>query len=684
MVDKKFNWFSTYHTLPRIAQGLIPKLHKLCGHRYIDLLLHLPTNVEHIIPREDILECITGETSLLKVTVQNTVAPKNRRAPLKVHTIDKNGNILALIFFNHGGWLQKLYQPNKEMLISGDVTHTLTEAQIVHPNHHSGQDITLHAGTKALYPLTSGVGQKMMQNIQGYLQGIWQEHPLEDWLDQSIITAHNWPSLTQALHTLHHPSSLSDIADNSPAKQRLAFDEFLAWQLALYDARSETKGKNGIIHPPSGELRGHFLTTLPFELTHDQQNAIQDIDHDMSDVSPMLRLVQGDVGSGKTVIALLSLLRAIEHGRQGAMMAPTEVLAEQHLVNAKKWLEPLGITVASLTGKKTAAEKRKIKQALADGEIDLIIGTHALIEDDVIFANLGLVVVDEQHRFGVKQRLALSKNSTPDFLVMTATPIPRTLTLTFYGDMDITIIAEKPPGRTPIETKVLSTERLADIATSLRRVTEKGEQVYWVCPLVNESEKSDLAAATDRAETLKQFYGEDVALLHGKMKAKEKQAVLDAFREGTYKILVSTTVIEVGVDVPNATVMVIEHAERFGLAQLHQLRGRVGRGNLKSSCILLYAPPLSQHGRARLEAMRNSNDGFYLAEKDLEFRGPGETLGTAQSGQFFTKIASLATHKELMPAAKEYAHSHPLTSTKKQTLLRTFGRDHAAENIKAG
>ncbi|MFZ2587682.1 MAG: ATP-dependent DNA helicase RecG, partial [Alphaproteobacteria bacterium] len=456
--------------------------------------------------------------------------------------------------------------------------------------------------------------------------------------------------------------------------------------------RATTTFLPGIAHGHHHTGTDRLRKALPFPLTADQTRAVDEITADLQAPRPMLRLLQGDVGSGKTLVALLALLKVIENGHQGAFMAPTEILARQLYANAKKYLEPLGITVALLVGSMSAAQKTKLKQHLRDGFVNLLIGTHAVVQDDVVFDKLGLAVIDEQHRFGVRQRMALSANSKlpPDVLVMTATPIPRTLALTVYGDMDVSTLREKPPGRTPIKTVAMQDGRFSEVVTSLKRVLEAGNQVYWVCPLVEENEDSDLTAATQRAEQLKTVYGDAVGLLHGQMKAADKDAVMAAFAAGDVKILVSTTVIEVGVDVPNASLMVIDHAERFGLSQLHQLRGRVGRGAAASTCVLLYALPLTAYAQQRLDALRQSDDGFYLAEKDLELRGPGEVLGTRQAGQVATKLADLHHHRDLLPVARDTAQAllaANLTSAQRgalSLLLQMFDKQAAAEFLRGG
>lgn len=677
--------FQTYEKLPRIPQKLIPRLHKLCGKRYIDLLLHMPAGCLHRKYVETLDEAGNGDLITIKVQVVTQHKPHNRKQPFRVFVADKNNEQLELLFFNHGAWLAQAYAVGKSLYVTGNLERTLSGVQMVHPdNFTANKSIDEVSGSFPIYPLTAGITQNTIQRAihLAFLMAKHEEQP--DWIPEDTLREKGWPEFTKALDSIHNPTSADCANTLSPAYQRLAFDELYAWQYALKTAREETKSHDGIAHQLSGEMRDQFLNNLPFPLTGDQTKAVEEIDVDMGDSAPMLRLVQGDVGSGKTVVAFMALIRAIENGHQGAMMAPTEVLAVQHFENAKKWLEPLGIKVGLLTGKLKAKEKRETKKLIESGELNLVIGTHALIQDDVIFKNISLCVIDEQHRFGVKQRLALTDHdNAPDLLVMTATPIPRTLALTAYGDMDITIIAEKPPGRTPIDTRVFPLERLREIAMGLGRVMEKGEQVYWICPLVEESEKSDLAAVTERHKVLEHLYGDQVALLHGKMKGQAKEDILADFKAGKTKILVSTTAVEVGVDVPQATCIIIEHAERFGLSQLHQLRGRVGRGSLQSNCMLLYTSPLGQFSKKRLDALKNSNDGFYLAEKDLELRGPGEVLGTAQAGHFITKVANMLEHRHLIPMARDLARSD-YKPRNLAFLLHTFQKENAKELMAAG
>lgn len=649
-------------------------------------MLHLPTGVIDRRPTPNLASAKIGQRATLRVKVVGHTTPKRfGRAPYRIHTQDETGN-LDLLFFNHGKWIEEAFPLKAEVVISGTVEGLLTEKQIIHPEI-LGEDWEEMARICPTYPLTASVTQNMMGKAMRQALAVLDALPPQDWLTDKKL---KMPSLYEALKKVHNPLEEKDLSPHSAERCRLALDELFTGQYTLLKARQNTQQVPGIAHKTANPLQGKFIESLPFPLTCDQQKAIAEIDADMASPLPMLRLVQGDVGSGKTVVAFVALLRAVASGKQGVLMAPTEILATQHYENAQKILNGLGVSVGLLTGKLTMAEKRQMKAAMKAGEIDLIIGTHALVQKDVALPGVGLVVIDEQHRFGVMQRLHFH-NFRPDVLVMSATPIPRTMALTMYGDMDISIIQEKPPGRTPIKTRVKPVETVSEIAKALGRVLKQNQQIYWVCPLVapqddKKQAKLDLTAATERFDHLQKLYGKHVALLHGKMKSAEKEEILAEFRAGKTKILVSTTVIEVGIDVPQATTMVIEHAERFGLAQLHQLRGRVGRGALASTCLLLYATPLSEYAAARLQTMRESEDGFYLAEKDLELRGPGEILGTKQAGQFVTHVANLAAHQQLIPEARRLAKT---AVDEKETpaiawICRAFQKDDGGKLLKSG
>jgi ATP-dependent DNA helicase RecG len=688
-----------YPKLPHFPPALHNKLIALCGPRWIDLLFHLPTRMLDRSATPTVAAAPAGELATIIATVvkRGPFPPRHIKRPLSIELTDGTAPLRA-IFFNPSGWLERAFPEGETVILSGKIESDAKGKKIIHPDVWSaGKGVEKIARVWPLYPLTAGLGQGWLSRSINHALEVAQHNPLPEWLPAAFREKHNLPTFTEALSQVHNPTTEADIAPNHPARARLALDELYATQLALQHARATTRSQTGIAHGKHHALQDKLLTNLPFPLTEDQQTALKEISDDLSAPRPMLRLLQGDVGSGKTLVALFSLLKVIENGHQGVLMAPTEILAQQLFANAKRYLEPLGITVALLTGSLTPAAKKRLKQHVKEGFVNLLVGTHALTEDSVTFHKLGLAVIDEQHRFGVRQRMALSTNQSlpPDMLIMTATPIPRTLALTAYGDMDTSLLRHKPPGRTPIQTTVLSNERLPEIADRLVTLMASGQQAYWVCPLVEESELSDLTAATKRFEWLNRVLPPPkkhpyIALLHGKLKPKEKEDIMAAFKAGHTRLLVSTTVIEVGVDVPNATAIVIEHAERFGLSQLHQLRGRVGRGTLASHCILVYAPPLTSFAKQRLQALRDSEDGFYLAEKDLELRGPGEVLGSRQSGEVATLLADLHHHRDLIPLAKELAEhaiSRPLNAAQRNALallLTTFNKQTAADWLKGG
>jgi ATP-dependent DNA helicase RecG len=516
---------------------------------------------------------------------------------------------------------------------------------------------------------------------------------LPEWQDASRVSRERYPSFAAALNALHRPAAPAEVQPESYAWTRLAYDELLAGQLALALVRAHLRRPAGRATAGTGALRKTLIESLPYSLTASQSRAIKDIAADLAKPERMLRLLQGDVGAGKTVVALLSAATVIEGGRQAALMAPTEILARQHHATIAPLAAKAGIEVAILTGRERGRERSEVLERLRLGDIHILVGTHALFQDDVEFRDLGLAIVDEQHRFGVHQRLALArKGEAVDMLVMTATPIPRTLVLTYFGDMDISELREKPAGRQPIDTRTLPIERLDEVVEAIGRALSEGRRVYWVCPLVEESEKSDLAAAEERFAELKRKFGARTDLVHGRMKGSEKDAAMARFATGDSRLLVATTVIEVGVDVPQATVMVIEHAERFGLAQLHQLRGRIGRGSERSTCLLLYRPPLGETAKARLEIMRQTEDGFRIAEEDLRLRGEGDVLGTRQSGVPGFHIARIEVHGKLIGAARDDAQlvlsRDPTLSSERggalRHLLYLFGRDEAIRLIRAG
>ena len=659
-----------------------------------DLLFHLPYNVIDRRARPKIAEAEPDTIVTIEVTVAEHRPPPSRhsRAPYKVLVEDETGDMLLVFFLANHQWIERSLPVGEKRWVSGKLEVWDGYRQIVHPDK-----VLDETGLKRLppvepvYGLTDGLYQR---NVQKAIEVALQRLPmLPEWLDPAFAQARNLPAFNEALALSHQPKSPGDIAADSPARMRLAFDELLASQLALAMVRAQMRRSKGRPTVGDGSKAARILAALPFTLTGSQQQTIAEVTADMASENRMLRLVQGDVGSGKTIVALLTMTVAVEAGRQAALMAPTEILARQHFERLKPLAEAAGIRLGLITGKDRVAQRRQTLVETADGTIDILIGTHALFQDDVHFKDLALAVVDEQHRFGVHQRLALGeKGMAADILVMTATPIPRTLVLSYFGDMDLSTLRDKPAGRTPIDTRAMPTDRLNDVIAGIMRAVKAGSQVYWVCPLVEESEEVDAAAAEDRYEELKQIFGDQAGLVHGRMKSKDKDAAMARFVAGETRILVATTVIEVGVDVPAATIMVIEQAERFGLAQLHQLRGRVGRGSEKSSCLLLYKPGLGEVARARINIMRETDDGFRIAEEDLRLRGEGEVLGTRQSGTPGFKVAQLEVHGALLPAAQDdakliLARDPELASERGKALrilLYLFGRDEAVKLLRAG
>lgn len=586
----------------------------------------------------------------------------------------------------------KLLPPGEVRIISGKLERFGDTLQMAHPDHMVPIEEEADVKTvEPVYPLSAGVTLKPLTKAIKASLALAPEVP--EWLDPTHKAQESWSSWKECLEKVHTPLSDKELTAFCPQRKRLAYDELLANQLAISLVREQQTAAKGRIIKGDGSLREQMSDILPFKLTGSQDNAIKEVINDMESPNRMLRLVQGDVGSGKTAVALFPMLAAIESGFQTAIMAPTEILARQHYKTLQPFAEKLGVSVAILTGRDKGKSRKVILEAIADGSTQMVIGTHALFQDDIEFSDLALAVIDEQHRFGVHQRLSLAKKGAGvDMLVMTATPIPRTLMLTAYGDMEVSRLTEKPAGRQPVDTRTVSVERLADVISGVARSLDQGTKVYWVCPLVEESDKSDLAAAEERYRELHDRFGDRVGLVHGRMKGPEKDAVMEQFSQGNVDLLIATTVIEVGVDVPQATIMVIEHAERFGLAQLHQLRGRIGRGSEKSTCILLYQAPLGENSKARLTIMRESDDGFVIAEEDLRLRGAGEVLGTRQSGLPEFRVADLACHGELLATARNDAKlimdKDPLLKSERgqalRVLLYLFERDTAVKYLKSG
>ncbi|MEO8809244.1 MAG: ATP-dependent DNA helicase RecG [Rhodanobacter sp.] len=675
-------------TLAGVGPALAATLAKLGLERIQDLWFHLPLRYEDRTRVTAIADLRPGERAQVEGVVEAVERGFRYRPQLKVAIVDASGQTLLLRFFHFNRAQAEQLQPGTRVLCYGEVRHALQGLEMVHPNYQrlSGE---LAASVDELltpvYPTTEGLGTKRLAAVIGKaLERLPPDAQLE-LIPTALCAAHGLTSLRNALLYVHRPPPDAPMSElmlgRHPAQQRLAFEELLTQHLGLKRMRAAVRSRRAPTLGAAGELRRQLLAGLPFQLTAAQQRVGDEVAADLARPQPMLRLVQGDVGSGKTVVAALAALAAVESGYQVALMAPTELLAEQHLVNFRQWLTPLGIDVEWLAGKVTGKARKSALARVAAGT-SVVIGTHALMQEGVAFARLGLVIVDEQHRFGVQQRLALHEKGrqrglVPHQLVLTATPIPRTLAMSAYADLDVSSIDELPPGRTPVQTIAISNARRAQVMERIHAACMEGRQVYWVCTLIEESEQLRAQAAeVAHAELSAALAGFAVGLIHGRMKASEKQAVMDAFKTGALAVLVATTVIEVGVDVPNASLMVIENSERLGLAQLHQLRGRVGRGAVASNCVLLYQPPLGQLARERLQVMRETSDGFRIAEKDLELRGPGEVLGTRQTGQLAFRIADLARDAHLLPAVQTVGE-HMLTEHPRQAsqlIERWVGR----------
>jgi ATP-dependent DNA helicase RecG len=639
--------FAEVEALKGVGPGVAKPLKRLGLERVVDLLFHVPVSwVDR--KRVEVLDMADAGQVVTVLVTPVDYRQSGGRGPFRVHATDRAGNYLTLTFFNNPGWAKKQLPIGEPKIVSGRMEMYGQELQMVHPDHvldpAEAADLPER---EPVYALSEGITSRRLADFAA--QGIARTPELGEWIEPSLLERRGWPEWREALVRAH-----SDPAD-ALARERLAYDEVFANQLALMLVRASSRRRRGVPLKGDGRLRNGLK--LPYAPTGAQSRAIAEIDGDLQQEVPMLRLLQGDVGSGKTLVALMAMLSAVEAGAQAALLAPTEILARQHFETLSRQLAGVPVTVAILTGRDKGRVRESTLMGLADGSIDILIGTHAIFQEKVAYKRLGLAVVDEQHRFGVAQRMMLAAKAEkpPHLLVMTATPIPRTLTLTQYGEMDVSRLDEMPPGRQPIETRVLSSDRLPEVIDGLSRHIARGGQAYWVCPLVEESEASDQAAAEERAQTLRLRFGEKIGLVHGRMKGPEKDAVMAAFQRAEIAVLVATTVIEVGVDVPNSTLMIVEGADRFGLAQLHQLRGRVGRGEGKSVCLLLRGAALSETSRARLALLRESNDGFRIAEEDLRLRGAGEILGTKQSGEAQFRLAGPEQIQALAPTATDDA-----------------------------
>ena len=684
--------FSSIASLKGVGAKYQKLIKNLCGDKVIDIIFHFPYNVVDRTYTSYLSNAINNKIWTGVVTITEHVPPKTKKHPYKVYCTDGTRELELIFFKVYKDSIEKNYPIGQKKAISGRIECFNGMWQMTHPDFVVSENkLNDILRLEAIYPLTAGITNKMMAKLAK--DSISRLPIFPEWQLNKNEDANNYISFNDAINIIHNPKTIEDLLPSSIARRRLAYDELLSNQLALAFIRKKVKANQGRSFVGDNTLYQKVLSFLPFSLTEAQNKVLSEIAEDQKAPYKMLRLLQGDVGSGKTVVALLSMLKVIECNAQAALMAPTEILAKQHYETISSLCKNTDIKVELLTGKLRPKQKKDIYDRLKSGEINILIGTHALFTEAVVFKDLGYVVIDEQHRFGVNQRLALSsKGYLCDVLVMTATPIPRSLLLTSYGDMDYSKINELPAGRKPSKTVVMNVNKIPDVITSLQKKIQTGSRAYWVCPLVEESEKSDLAAATERFEMLEKYFGNNVALIHGKMKEAEKDAVMDDFKKGIKTLLVATTVIEVGVNIPEATIMIIEHAERFGLAQLHQLRGRIKRGYEEGVCMLMYSYPVSDISKERLNIMKQTEDGFYIAEKDLELRGGGEILGTRQSGFAEFKLADMKYHQELLIKARNDAMNILQTDPKLETkrgealkmLLYLFEQNDAVKTYLAG
>ncbi|WP_171207522.1 MULTISPECIES: ATP-dependent DNA helicase RecG [unclassified Ruegeria] len=688
-----FPLFASLETLGGVGPKTAQNMAQLGIETPRDVLFSLPYAVIDRRRRDTIQGADLPSTLTVEVTIGAHRPPRNRGGAYRIHVEDSQADFQLVFFHARGDYLKKILPEGARRVVSGKLELFDGMAQMVHPDHMVAPE---EAGElpefEPVYHLTQGVTQKTA--YKAAQSALARMPETQEWADPEQVKQKDWPGWADAMRVAHHPKGADDVSPFAPARERLAYDELLAHQLTLALARQRERKSRGVVSVGTGRLQSRVLGNLPYRPTGAQARAIEEIAADMASEARMNRLLQGDVGAGKTLVAFMALLVAVEAGGQGVMMAPTEILARQHLEGLRPLAEDAGVVLEILTGRDKGSERKAKLAALARGDIQILVGTHAVFQSDVAFHELRLAIVDEQHRFGVRQRMELSeKGQGADVLVMTATPIPRSLALAQYGDMDVSVLDEKPPGRKPIKTAIISTQRMDEVVAHLRGAIEAGKQCYWVCPLVDESEVSDLTAAEERFKRLRAILGDGVVgLVHGQMPPAEKDAAMAAFQDGQTKVLVATTVIEVGVNVPNATIMVIERAEIFGLAQLHQLRGRVGRGEDASTCLLMYQPPLSEGGRKRLEVLRETEDGFRIAETDLQMRGAGDLIGTAQSGLPKFRIADLERQAGLMAVAQSDARAllsgdPKLTSDRGQAarvLLWLMKQDQAIRLISVG
>jgi ATP-dependent DNA helicase RecG len=683
--------FAPVTALPGIGPQSAKLFDRLAGPLVIDLIWHLPTGIVDRRAAPALRDI--GHEAIVTVRLRvEGHEPGHGRRPYRVFGTDGTGT-LTLVYFNvKGDYLARLLPVGAERIVSGRVEFWNGAPQMPHPDLVLRPDeLARLKPIEPVYALTAGLAPRPVQ--RAVAAALDRLPALPEWIDPGMREARDWPAWDAALRHVHAPAAEADLSPADPARQRLAYDEILASQLAVGLVRARRRRQKGRVLIGTGALAGPVERGLGFALTAAQRGALAEIGADMARPQRMMRLLQGDVGSGKTVVALLAMLGAVESGAQAALLAPTEILARQHHQVFERHAAAAGIEIGLLTGREKGQARAGLLAGLADGRTSVVVGTHALLQPDVAFRDLALAVIDEQHRFGVEQRLMLAaKGRHADTLLMSATPIPRSLMLTVYGDLDISRLAEKPPGRRPVDTRTVALERLDEIMAAVMRALDRGVKAYWVCPMVEESETADLAAAQARYAALAPLAPDRIGLLHGRMPAAAKDRVMAGFAGGKLDLLVATTVVEVGVDVPAASIMVVEHAERFGLAQLHQLRGRIGRDGGAATCLLLYQPPLSATARRRLEILRETEDGFRIAEADLELRGAGEVLGTRQSGLPALRLADLAAHRELIGLAHDDARrvldEDPRLEGPRGKALRTlvylFRRDEAAQYLRAG
>ena len=690
-----FSLFASTTDLPGIGARLASILNKRIGNTVIDVLRHLPVGVIDRNITNNVQACENGEMVTIIADIISADIPPPRTSRPARFTVSSDGQVFELIFFRaKADYLSRILPIGERRIISGRLDRYDGRMQISHPDYILSLDKRDDMpAMEPVYPLSQGLKPKILRNaIQ---TGLRRLPGLPEWIDPQLCRRFKWPDYATAMKQAHAPQTIRDISPDSPVRMRLAYDELLANQIALQIIRIKAiRSDAGRSLCSAGKLRAALLAQLPYQMTGAQQRVTDEILRDMHSPTRMLRLLQGDVGSGKTLVAVLAMLEAVENKTQAALLAPTEILARQHYDTISSMLEGHGVEIALLTGQMKAAERNQTLERISSGSCHIVIGTHALLSDTVNFSDLGLAVVDEQHRFGVRQRLILGqKGQHTDVLVMTATPIPRTLAMTAYGDLTTSILDEKPAHRKQIKTALVSQERVDEIIQRLQSAFASQQRAYWICPLVEETDNSDYEAAESRYRLLcKLLPDANAQLAHGKMKSAERDTAMQLFASGGSQLLVATTVVEVGVDVPQASIIIIEHAERFGLAQLHQLRGRVGRGSAESYCLLLYKSPLNETAKSRLNTMRNHDDGFIIAEEDLRLRGPGEVLGQRQSGLPEFKLADLAVHSELIGIARQQAEqiiqsdpdlSQP-ESAPYRALLSLFEKDVAVQFLASG